>query len=45
LPGWRLPIPEGEAVQAITLPLALAPESARALVRFVRESLAAASRA
>lgn len=41
LPGWRLPIPEGEAVQAITLPLALAPESARALVRFVRESLAA----
>jgi len=43
LPGWRLPIPEGDAVQAITLPLAVAPESARTLVRFVREALASRS--
>jgi DNA-binding transcriptional LysR family regulator len=39
LPGWRLPIPEGDTVQALTLPLAVAPEAARALVRFVAESL------
>jgi DNA-binding transcriptional LysR family regulator len=39
LPGWRLPVPEGEVVQAITLPAALAPASARALVRFMREAL------
>lgn len=37
LPGWRLPIPEGDTVQALTLPLAVAPEAARALVRFVAE--------
>ncbi len=43
LPGWRLPVPEGNAVQAITLPLAVAPESARALVHFVREALAGAT--
>ncbi|MCU0939301.1 MAG: LysR substrate-binding domain-containing protein [Burkholderiaceae bacterium] len=41
LPGWRLPVPEGQAVQALTLPLAVAPASARALVAFVREALAA----
>ncbi|MBI5720185.1 MAG: LysR family transcriptional regulator [Burkholderiales bacterium] len=40
LPGWRLPVPEGEAVMAITLPWTVAPASARALVAFVRESLA-----
>jgi len=39
LPGWRLPLREGERVMALTLPLAAAPESARALVNFVRESL------
>ena len=39
LPGWRLPIPEGDTVQALTLPLAVAPEAARALVRFVAEAL------
>jgi DNA-binding transcriptional LysR family regulator len=38
LPGWRLPVPEGQAVQALTLPLAVAPASARALVAFVREA-------
>ena len=38
LPGWRLPIPEGDTVQALTLPLAVAPEAARALVRFVRDA-------
>lgn len=35
LPAWRLPIPEGDTVQALTLPLAVAPEAARALVNFV----------
>ena len=43
LPGWRLPVPEGQAVQALTLPLALAPASARALVSFVREALGTAA--
>lgn len=42
LPGWRLPVPEGQAVQALTLPLAVASAGARALVAFVREALAAA---
>jgi DNA-binding transcriptional LysR family regulator len=41
LPGWRLPVPEGQAVQALTLPLAVAPASARALVNFVRDALLA----
>ncbi|MCW5632319.1 MAG: LysR family transcriptional regulator [Rubrivivax sp.] len=41
LPGWRLPVPEGDAVMAITLPAAVAPAGARALVAFVREALAA----
>lgn len=45
LPGWRLPVPEGEAVMAITLPWAVAPASARSLVAFVRESLAERARA
>jgi DNA-binding transcriptional LysR family regulator len=40
LPGWHLPVAVGQAVQALTLPLAVAPESARALVRHVREALA-----
>ncbi len=39
LPGWRLPIAEGDTVQALTLPLAVAPEAARALVRFVADAL------
>lgn len=39
LPGWRLVVPEGEAVQALTLPAPAASETARALVRFVREEL------
>lgn len=42
LPGWRLPVPEGQAVQALTLPLAVAPASARALVAFVRDTLGTA---
>lgn len=40
LPGWHLPVSVGSSVQALTLPVADAPESARALVRFVREALA-----
>ncbi len=40
LPGWHLPVAVGSAVQALTLPLAVAPESARALVHFVRDALA-----
>lgn len=43
LPGWRLPIAEGDQVQALTLPTPDAPEAARALVRFVREALAPGS--
>lgn len=39
LPGWRLQIAEGDQVQALTLPLSDAPEAARELVRFVRQSL------
>ena len=41
LPGWVLQVAEGTAVQALTLPLSVAPESARALVRYVREALSA----
>lgn len=44
LPGWHLPVAVGQAVQALTQPLAVAPESARALVRFVREALAGPAR-
>ena len=43
LPGWHLLLPLGATVQALTLPLAVAPESARSLVRFVREALDAAA--
>lgn len=39
LPGWHLPVPVGSSVQALTLPVSDAPESARALVRHVREAL------
>ncbi len=39
LPGWSLQITEGYTVQALTLPLPLAPASARALVRFVAARL------
>lgn len=41
LPGWHLPVPAGQAVQALTLPLTVAPASARALVAFVRNALGA----
>ena len=40
LPGWRLPVAEGDAVQSLTLPLATAGRTARELVRFVREACA-----
>ncbi len=43
LPGWRLKVPEGEQVMALTLALGTAPEAARALVGFVKEALAAAA--
>jgi DNA-binding transcriptional LysR family regulator len=39
LPDWHLPIPEGDTIQALTLPLPLAPESARAFVRFMAKRL------
>ncbi len=39
LPGWRLPVAEGDVLQALTLPHAVAPESARALVKHVRSGL------
>lgn len=39
LPGWRLPVLEGESVQALTLPVSVAPKAARALVAFVRDAL------
>ncbi len=45
LPGWHLPVAEGRAVQALTLPLTVAPESARLLVRFVRDALGPAEAA
>jgi DNA-binding transcriptional LysR family regulator len=41
LPGWHLPVAEGSSVQALTLPQPLASESARTLVRYVRDALAA----
>lgn len=41
LPGWRLPVSEGSAVMALTLPWNLAPASARALVQHVRAALGA----
>jgi DNA-binding transcriptional LysR family regulator len=42
LPGWQFMLNEGDVVQALTLPAAQTPHSARALVRFVREALARA---
>jgi hypothetical protein len=39
LPGWRLPVAEGSQVQALTLPTTVAPQSARELVRFMRNQL------
>lgn len=39
LPAWQLPIPEGDTVQALTLPLPVCSESARELVRFVADRL------
>jgi hypothetical protein len=39
LPGWRL-LAGLDTVQALTLPMPAGSESARALVRFVREALA-----
>lgn len=41
LPGWRLPVAEGDTLQALTLPITTAPRSARELVKFVREACAA----
>jgi len=39
LPNWQLPIPNGDTIQALTLPLPMAPESARAFVGFVKKRL------
>lgn len=39
LPGWRLDVQEGEWIQALTLPMPAGSETARALVRFMREAL------
>ena len=44
LPGWRLLVGL-DTVQALTLPLPAGSEAARALVRFVRDALAAARKA
>ena len=41
LPGWHLPVAEGATVQALTLAHPLVSESARTLVRYVHEALAA----
>jgi DNA-binding transcriptional LysR family regulator len=41
LPGWRMSVNEGEWIQALTLPMPVGSETARALVRYVREALAA----
>lgn len=43
LPGWRLQLPEGDTVYALTLPQPSAPAAARALVQFVAEALAGAA--
>ncbi|MDM4767796.1 LysR family transcriptional regulator [Pelomonas sp. SE-A7] len=43
LPGWRLVVAEGEWVQALTLPVPAASETARALVAFVRAELGTAA--
>jgi DNA-binding transcriptional LysR family regulator len=39
LPGWRLVVPEAHLVQALTLPMHVAPQSARELVRFLKHEL------
>jgi DNA-binding transcriptional LysR family regulator len=39
LPDWQLPIPEGDTIQALTLPLPMAPENARTFVQYVAEGL------
>ena len=39
LPGWRLDVQEGEWIQALSLPMPAGSETARALVRFMREAL------
>ncbi|TDP63885.1 LysR family transcriptional regulator [Roseateles toxinivorans] len=39
LPGWRLLVDQGEWVHALTLPVPAGSETARALVRFVRDAL------
>ena len=39
LPDWQLPIPEGDTMLALTLPLPMTPESARAFVQFVTKRL------
>jgi DNA-binding transcriptional LysR family regulator len=44
LPGWSLPVNEGNTLLALTLPVSAAPESARALVHFVRDALMPADR-
>ncbi len=41
LPGWQLHLVEGDTVFALTLPMPVAPEAARALVAFVAGALAA----
>lgn len=40
LPGWTVLLSDSDQVQALTLPLALAPPAARELVRFVAAELA-----
>lgn len=39
LPGWRLLVQEGEWMQALTLPMPAGSETARALLRYLREQL------
>lgn len=39
LPGWHLPVPEGDTVLALTLPHPLVSEAARALVRHCADAL------
>jgi DNA-binding transcriptional LysR family regulator len=39
LPGWRLDVKEGEWMQALTLPMPAGSETARALLRYLREQL------
>lgn len=40
LPGWRLDVQEGEWIQALTLGVPAGSETARELLRFLREALA-----